>query len=68
MGNLSCWIIRYYHADKKQWNNKPIIITENGIADKSDRYRAPFMIAHLQQIKQQLIMVQTSLDIYTGRL
>jgi beta-glucosidase/6-phospho-beta-glucosidase/beta-galactosidase len=53
---------------KKQWNNKPIIITENGIADRSDRYRAPFIIAHLQQIKQQLIMVQTSLDIYTGRL
>lgn len=39
---------------KKQWNNKPILITENGIADKSDRYRAPFMIAHLQQIKQAI--------------
>jgi beta-glucosidase/6-phospho-beta-glucosidase/beta-galactosidase len=39
---------------KKQWNNKPIIITENGIADKSDRYRAPFIIAHLQQIKQAI--------------
>jgi beta-glucosidase len=39
---------------KKQWNNIPILITENGIADKSDKYRAPFMIAHLQQIKQAI--------------
>ena len=39
---------------KKQWNNIPILITENGIADKSDKYRAPFMTAHLQQIKQAL--------------
>jgi beta-glucosidase/6-phospho-beta-glucosidase/beta-galactosidase len=35
-------------------NNIPILITENGIADKSDRYRAPFIIAHLQQIKQAI--------------
>jgi beta-galactosidase len=37
----------------KKWN-KPIIITENGIADKSDRIRAPFIISHLQQIRQSI--------------
>lgn len=36
---------------RNQWK-KPIFITENGIADKSDRYRAPFIIAHLQQVKR----------------
>jgi beta-glucosidase len=36
---------------KNQWN-KPVFITENGVADKSDRYRAPFIVAHLQQIKR----------------
>jgi beta-glucosidase/6-phospho-beta-glucosidase/beta-galactosidase len=38
---------------KTQWN-KPIFITENGIADKSDRYRAPFIVAHLRQMKRAL--------------
>ncbi len=41
-----------------QVNNKqkniPILVTENGIADKSDVYRAPFIIAHLQQIQQSV--------------
>ena len=36
---------------RNQWK-KPIFITENGIADKADRYRAPFIIAHLQQVKR----------------
>jgi beta-glucosidase len=36
---------------KNQWN-EPVFITENGVADKSDRYRAPFIVAHLQQIKR----------------
>ena len=35
---------------KNQWN-KPVFITENGVAYKSDKYRAPFIVAHLQQIK-----------------
>jgi beta-glucosidase len=38
---------------KTQWN-KPVLITENGIADKSDRYRAPFIVAHLHKIKQAI--------------
>ena len=38
---------------KTQWN-KPVFITENGIADKSDRYRAPFIVAHLRQVKQAI--------------
>ena len=29
----------------------PIMITENGIADKNDRYRGPFIIAHIEQIR-----------------
>jgi beta-glucosidase len=39
---------------KTQWN-KPVFITENGIADKSDRYRAPFIVAHLQEVKRAII-------------
>jgi beta-glucosidase len=39
---------------KNQWNNKPVFITENGVADKSDKYRAPFIVAHLQQIKRAI--------------
>jgi beta-glucosidase/6-phospho-beta-glucosidase/beta-galactosidase len=38
---------------KTQWN-KPVLITENGIADKSDRYRAPFIVAHLDNVKQAI--------------
>lgn len=38
---------------KTQWN-KPVFITENGIADKSDRYRAPFIVAHLQEVKRAI--------------
>jgi beta-glucosidase/6-phospho-beta-glucosidase/beta-galactosidase len=38
---------------KNQWNSElPIFITENGVADKSDKYRAPFIVAHIQQIKR----------------
>ena len=32
----------------------PIFIVENGVADKSDRYRAPFVVAHLQQVKRAI--------------
>jgi len=35
---------------KTQWN-KPVFITENGIADKSDRNRAPFIVAHIKEVK-----------------
>jgi beta-glucosidase/6-phospho-beta-glucosidase/beta-galactosidase len=38
---------------KTQWN-KPVLITENGIADKCDRYRAPFIVAHLQEVKRAI--------------
>jgi beta-glucosidase/6-phospho-beta-glucosidase/beta-galactosidase len=38
---------------KNQWN-KPVFITENGVADKSDRYRAQFIVAHVQQIKRAI--------------
>jgi beta-glucosidase/6-phospho-beta-glucosidase/beta-galactosidase len=38
---------------KTQWN-KPVFITENGVADKSDRYRAPFIVAHLKEVKQAI--------------
>jgi beta-glucosidase len=38
-----------------QWGKDiPIFITENGIADKSDKYRAPFMVSHLRQIRQAI--------------
>jgi beta-glucosidase len=36
---------------KTRWN-KPVFVTENGVADKSDRYRAPFILAHLKEVKQ----------------
>jgi beta-glucosidase len=34
--------------------NVPIIITENGIADKTDKNRGPFIIAHLEQVKRAI--------------
>jgi beta-glucosidase len=34
--------------------DKPIFVTENGIADKHDRYRGPFVVAHIQQIKRAI--------------
>jgi beta-glucosidase len=34
--------------------DRPIFVTENGIADKHDRYRAPFIVAHIQQIKRAI--------------
>jgi beta-glucosidase len=38
---------------KTLWN-RPILITENGVADKADRYRAPFIVAHLEEVKQAM--------------
>jgi beta-glucosidase len=37
----------------REWN-KPIFITENGIADKSDTLRSQFIIDHLKEIKRCL--------------
>ena len=35
----------------KEWNGMPIFVTENGVADKSDKCRAQFIISHLYQIR-----------------
>jgi beta-glucosidase len=37
-----------------QWRNIPVLITENGIADRSDRYRAPFIVAHLEETRRAI--------------
>ena len=37
----------------KKWK-KPIFITENGVADKSDSLRARFIIEHMKQIRRCL--------------
>jgi beta-glucosidase len=38
-----------------QWGKDiPILITENGVADKSDKYRAPFIVSHLHQVRQAM--------------
>jgi beta-glucosidase len=39
---------------KNHWNNIPIFITENGIADKYDKYRAPYVVSHLQQVRKAM--------------
>jgi beta-glucosidase/6-phospho-beta-glucosidase/beta-galactosidase len=39
---------------EKQWNGIPIFITENGVADKHDGYRAPFIVSHLQQVRRAM--------------
>ena len=39
---------------KNQWNSMPIFITENGIADKHDGHRAPFIVSHLQQVRRAI--------------
>jgi len=38
---------------KNKWN-VPILITENGIADGSDRYRAPYILTHIKQINKAI--------------
>jgi beta-glucosidase len=38
---------------KDKWNVH-ILITENGIADRSDKYRAPYILAHIKQIKKAI--------------
>lgn len=40
---------------KNQWSSiLPIFILENGIADKSDKYRAPFIVAHIKHMKKAM--------------
>ena len=38
---------------KRKWK-VPIFITENGVADNLDRLRAPFIVAHLEQIRRAI--------------
>jgi beta-glucosidase len=38
---------------KNKWN-KSVLITENGIADKNDRNRAPFIVGHIQEVKRAI--------------
>lgn len=37
----------------KRWNT-PILITENGIPDKNDRLRAPFITSHIRQVRKAI--------------
>lgn len=49
--------IGIYNMAKKinsKCTNIPIIITENGIADKNDKNRGPFIIAHLEQVRRAI--------------
>ena len=49
--------IGLYNMSKKinkKCTNIPIIITENGIADKNDRNRGWFIIAHLEQVRRAI--------------
>src|SRR5918911_1359380 len=34
--------------------SKPIFVTENGIADKHDRHRGPYIVAHIEQMKRAI--------------
>ena len=38
-------------STKAKWD-KPILITENGVADRSDKLRAPFIVSHLKELKK----------------
>jgi beta-glucosidase len=38
---------------KRNWN-KPILVTENGVADRLDRFRAPFIVGHLHQVNKAM--------------
>jgi beta-glucosidase len=49
--------IGIYNMAKKinsKCTNIPLIITENGIADKNDKNRGPFIIAHLEQVRRAI--------------
>ena len=53
MGNIPQGIYELIMQLKNKYA-KPIFVTENGIADKHDKYRAPFIVAHIQQIKRAI--------------
>ena len=53
MGDLSCRLHNLLMRIKNKWN-KSVLITENGIADKNDRNRAPFIVGHLQEVKRAI--------------
>ena len=38
---------------KNQWNI-PVIITENGIADRNGEKRAPYIVSHIEQLKRAM--------------
>jgi beta-glucosidase/6-phospho-beta-glucosidase/beta-galactosidase len=38
---------------KTKWN-LPVLITENGIAERNDRNRAPFIVAHLREVQRAI--------------
>ena len=38
---------------KDQWN-KPVLITENGIPDKDNKFRAQYITSHLQEVKRAM--------------
>jgi beta-glucosidase len=38
---------------KKTWN-KPVLITENGVADRQDKLRPKFIIDHIEQMKRAI--------------
>jgi beta-glucosidase len=38
----------------KKWN-KPILITENGVPDKNDNCKAPFIIGHIRQVRRSIL-------------
>jgi beta-glucosidase len=38
---------------KNDWNQS-LFVTENGVADNLDKYRAPFIVAHLEQLKRAI--------------
>ena len=48
--------------------NIPVFITENGIADKSDKYSAPFTVSHIRQIRQAIDNGANVIGYYIGLL
>jgi beta-glucosidase/6-phospho-beta-glucosidase/beta-galactosidase len=37
---------------KAKWDKPIFLITENGVADKSDKLRAPLIVSHLKELKK----------------
>jgi beta-glucosidase len=49
-----CPVGLYGVIDRARQYNVPILVTENGIPQEEDRTRAPFIIAHLQQLLRSI--------------